>query len=150
MAADLEEQRGARDADQVAELARDQLLDRVVVEVEELGLGRAADEDTHQHRARGCAAGELDAQERDGQDRSALDGRHHDAEAVERVLDLVAPVGHVDDDRRGVGNGPELEGQARVFRVDHPGRRVGLGGDDHGIGLEGRAVKSSTSQLVPP
>src|SRR4051794_29136331 len=98
MAADLDELWGSRDADQVAELARDQLLDRIVAEVEELRTGRPADEDAHEHRARGGAAGELDAQERDGQDRSALDGRHHGAEAVERVLDLVAVVGDVDDD----------------------------------------------------
>ena len=111
MAADLERAWGARDADQVAQLARDQLLDRVVGQVEQLGLGRPADEDAHQHRARGRAAGELDAQERDGQDRSALDRRHDGAEAVERVLDLVAAVGDVDDDRRGVRNRPELQGQ---------------------------------------
>ena len=61
-------------------------------------------------------AGELDAQERDGQDRSPLDGRDDHAEAVERMLDLVAAVGDVDDDRRGIGDRAELQGQVRVVR----------------------------------
>ena len=51
MPADPEEERVAGCADQLAQLAADQLADRRVVEVEKLGLGGAADEDAEQARS---------------------------------------------------------------------------------------------------
>ena len=52
VAADLDQERLAAGAQQVGQLGPDDRPDRLVVAVEQLGLGRAADEDPHQHRAR--------------------------------------------------------------------------------------------------
>src|SRR5438309_345524 len=74
MAADLEEQRFARDADQLAQLAGNKLSELAVVEIAKLRLRGSANENAHQGRAGRCAAWELDARERGSQDRPTFNG----------------------------------------------------------------------------
>ncbi len=57
------------------------------------------------------------------------------------MADLVAAIGDVDDQRRGIRNRPKLKRQSWVLSIEEPRRRVCFGGDDHGIGFERRAVE---------
>ena len=62
--------------DQIAQLMPHKVGDRLIVELEMLGLGSAADEDAQENGAGRGSIGELHAQERHRQDRPTFDGGH--------------------------------------------------------------------------
>src|SRR5262249_28196969 len=100
------------------ELLPYQFADGRVIELEKRRPGRAAHEYAQQDGSGRGPIGEFHAKKRDRQDGAALNCRDDRAEPVERMLDLVAPVSDVGNDRRRVGEGAELKSQCGVLNVE--------------------------------
>ena len=147
---DPREDRLALGPDQAAELVLNQRGDGGIVVFKLFGLHDAAQENSQQHGSGRGPIRELHAQERNREDRSPFGRRNHRAEAVQGMTDLVAAVGDVGDQGRGIGNRPKLQGQGRVLGVQKPRGGVGFGRDDDRVGFARRAIQATQPARAKP
>jgi hypothetical protein len=131
----------AADTEECARFAECCGEDGFVVKFEDTGLEGATEEDAEEDLTGGGAAFEFDTGEGDGEDFAIFDGGDDDAEAIERVGDLVAGERHADDGARGIGDGAEVAGEFGIVVVEEASGGVGFGGDDDGIGGEELAIE---------
>src|SRR4029434_38488 len=84
----------------------------------------------------GGAARILHAGERAGDDRPPLDLRDHEAETLERMPDVPAPIGQGDGGGGGVGDPVEQVREARIDVAQEPRGLMRLRRQDQGVRLD--------------